>query len=57
MSSSTQQAVDSISSPKAKPGTSRTSSLLSPAEIESLRREAKADDLQMQEILAKQAKN
>jgi hypothetical protein len=38
-------------------GTSRTSSLLSPSEIESLRQEAKADDLRMQEILAKQSRS
>ncbi len=56
MSSSMQQSRELTGLPKAKPGTSRTSSLLSPSEIESLRREAKADDLRMQEILAKQAK-
>lgn len=33
-----------------------TPSMLSKSEIESLRQEAKADDLRMQEILAKQAK-
>jgi hypothetical protein len=57
MSSSMQQAMGSTGSPKAKPGTLRTSNLLPQSEIESLRREAKADDLRMQEILAKQAKS
>lgn len=38
-------------------GTSRTSSLLSPSEIESLRQEARADDLRMQEVLAKQSQD
>ena len=37
-----------------QPDPSQTAALLSPSEIESLRQEAKADDLWMLEILAKQ---
>lgn len=37
--------------PKAKPDTSRASDLLTPSEIESLRRHAKEQSKQMKEIL------
>jgi len=54
MNSSKQPDMGSTNSPKAKPGTSRISSLLSKSEIESLRQEAKQDQILMQEILAKE---
>ena len=56
MSSSMQQSMELTGLPKAKPVISRTSSMLSPSEIESLRREAKSDHLLAMEILAEQAK-
>lgn len=47
--------LEQANSPKAEIGYSRIATMLSPSEIESLRQEAKVDDLRMQEILAKQA--
>ena len=47
--------LEQANSPKAKIGYSRIATMLSPSEIESLRQEAKADHLRLQEILAKQA--
>ena len=55
MNSSKQPVMDSTNSPKAKPGISRTSNLLSPSEIESLRQEVKDNQIRMKEILAKEA--
>ena len=48
---------EQANSHKAKIGHSRMATMLSPSEIESLRQEAKADHIRMQEILAKQAKD
>jgi hypothetical protein len=47
---------NTTNSPKAKPGTSRTSNLLPQSVIESMRKQAKINDQRAQEILAQQAK-
>ncbi len=47
--------LEQANSPKAKIGYSRIATMLSPSEIESLRQEAKDNQIRMQEILAKQA--
>jgi hypothetical protein len=47
--------MDTTNSPKAKPGTSRTSNRLPQSVIESMRKQAKIDDQRAQEILSKQA--
>jgi hypothetical protein len=57
MSSAKPQVMDTTNSPKAKPGTSRTSNLLPQSVIESMRKQAKIDDQLWMETLAKQNKS